>query len=42
MSRAIGTLEPTGLTKNKQLVARLVRGQHYFLLTQLYRLKNRI
>ena len=42
MARAIETLEPVGLTSNKKMVARMVRGNHYFLLTQLYRLKNRI
>ena len=40
MAHAIATMEPVGLTTNKQMVARLVRGHHYFLLTQLYRLKN--
>ena len=42
MAHAIAVLEPVGLSKNKQTVARLVRGRHYWLLTQLYRLKNRI
>lgn len=42
MAHAIRALTPVGLTSNKQMVARLVRGHHYFLLTQLYRLKNRI
>ncbi len=42
MAHAIAALEPAGLTKNKQMVVRLVRGRHYFLLSQLYRLKNRI
>lgn len=42
MARAIQTLTPEGMTRNKQLVARLVRGGHFFTLTQLYRLKNRI
>ena len=42
MAHAIETMSPVGLTTNKQMVARLVRGRHYFLLTQLYRLKNRI
>ena len=40
MAHAIAVLEPVGLSKNKQTVARLVRGRHYWLLTQLYRLKN--
>ena len=42
MAHAIETLTPVGLAANKQMVARLVRGRHYFLLTQLYRLKNHI
>ena len=42
MAKAIRTLEPVGMSRNKQLVAGLVRGRHFFLLTQLYRLKNRI
>ena len=41
-AHAIETMSPVGLTTNKQMVARLVRGRHYFLLTQLYRLKNHI
>lgn len=42
MARAIERLAPEGLGKNKQMVANLVRGKHFFILTQLYRLKNRI
>lgn len=42
MARAIANLVPEGLNSNKQLVANLVRKKHFFLLTQLYRLKNRI
>jgi Glycosyltransferases involved in cell wall biogenesis len=41
-SRAISTLTPEGLGRNKQIVADLVRGRHYFLLTQMYRLKNHL
>lgn len=41
MAKAIGTLIPTGMSRNKQLAAWLVRGGHFSLLTQLYRLKNR-
>lgn len=41
MARAIQTVAPAGMSRNKQLVAKLVRGEHFFLLTQLYRLKNR-
>ena len=42
MKHAIETLTPEGLSPNKQLVAWMVRGRHFFLLTQMYRLKNRI
>ena len=42
MAEAITGLKPEGLSRNKQLVADLVRGGHFRLLTQLYRLKNRI
>ena len=40
-SPADSTVVPEGMTRNKQLVAKLVRGRHFFLLTQLYRVKNR-
>ena len=42
MAKAIAELEPEGLNRNKQMVVNLVRGGHFLLLTQLYRLKNRI
>ena len=42
MAKAIRELIPEGLSSNKQLVARLVRGNHFFTLTQMYRLKNGI
>ena len=42
MAKAIAGLRPLGLSPNKQMVANLVRGRHFFTLTQLYRLKNRI
>lgn len=42
MARAIASLTPAGLNPNKQMVANLVRGGHFFTLTQMYRLKNRI
>lgn len=42
MAKAIAELKPEGLNRNKQMVADLVRGGHFRLLTQLYRLKNRI
>ena len=42
MARAIASLKPAGLSRNKQLAASLLRGGHFFLLGQLYRLKNRL
>ena len=42
MSLAIRTVRPSGLGRNKQLVADLVRGGHFTLLTVMYRLKNRL
>lgn len=42
MAKAIAEVAPEGLTPNKQMVVNLVRGKHFFILTQLYRLKNRI
>lgn len=42
MAKAITEITPEGLSANKQLVARLVRGKHFFILTQMYRLKNGI
>ena len=42
MAKAIAEVTPEGMNRNKQMVARLVKGGHFFLLTQLYRLKNRI
>ena len=42
MEQAIRTVTPTGLSPNKQMVANLVKGGHFFILTQMYRLKNHI
>ena len=42
MAKAIAELKPEGLGRNKQLVADLVRKKQFFLLSQMYRLKNRI
>jgi len=41
-AQAIATVTPEGLSSNKQLVVRLIRGKHFFILTQMYRLKNGI
>lgn len=41
MAEAIRAVKPAGMSRNKQLAARLVRGGHFTLLTWLYRLKNR-
>ena len=40
MAHAIEVLHPKGLTGNKQLVANLVMGRHFWLLTILYTIKN--
>nr|WP_326186149.1 glycosyltransferase [uncultured Oscillibacter sp.] len=42
MAKAIAEVTPAGLSPNKQMVANLVKGKHFFTLTQMYRLKNRI
>lgn len=42
MKKAIAELNPEGLNSNKQMVANLIKGKHFFTLTQMYRLKNRI
>ncbi len=42
MARAIRSLRPAGLGRRKQLVAALIRGGHFTLLTLLYRLKNHL
>lgn len=41
MARAITELRPSGLAGNKQLVADLIMGRHFRLLTLLYEFKNR-
>lgn len=41
MARAISALAPTGLDRNKQLVANLVRRRWFMLLGLLYAFKNR-
>ena len=42
MAKAITELTPEGWNPNKQMVANFVKGGHFFILTQMYRLKNRI
>lgn len=42
MAEAIRTLKPTGMGRNKQMVADLVCRRQFTLLTLLYRLKNRM
>jgi glycosyltransferase involved in cell wall biosynthesis len=41
-AKAIAEVTPEELGANKQMVANLVRGKHFFTLTQMYRLKNGI
>ncbi len=42
MAHAIRTLTPANMSRNKQIVAALIRSRRFFLLTMLYRLKNRL
>ena len=42
MAASIQRLKPEGLGRNKQIVADLVRGGHFRLLSLLYRVKNRM
>lgn len=42
MAQAVASYVPEGLSRNKHLVAKLIRGRHFFLLTQMYRIKNRL
>ena len=42
MAKAVKTITPVGMSGNKQVVARLVKGKYFTLLTLLYRIKNRI
>ncbi len=42
MAKAIAEITPVGLSPNKQMVANFIKGGHFFILTQMYRLKNRI
>lgn len=41
MAAAMKALQPKGLAGNKQMVADLLLGRHFFLLTLLYTVKNR-
>jgi hypothetical protein len=41
-AKAIAEVTPEGLSANKQMVANLVKGKHFFILTQMYRMKNHI
>ena len=42
MAHALRTVRPRDMGRNKQIVAELVLGGHFTLLTLLYRLKNRL
>ena len=42
VAKAIAEITPVGLSPNKQMVANFVKKKQFFVLTQLYRLKNRI
>ena len=41
MAKAIRTIQPQGLGRNKQIVADLIRRRQYFALSMLYGVKNR-
>ena len=41
MAEAVRAVSPVGMSRNKQLVAKLIQGRHFTLLTWLYRIKNR-
>ncbi len=41
MARAISTISPTGIGRNKQMVANLVQWRQFGLLSLLYQIKNR-
>ncbi len=40
-ARAVSVIQPEGMTRNKQMVAKLIQGRHFFILSQMYRIKNR-
>jgi len=42
MAKAIEAMTPECPTPNKQMVVNLVKKKHFFILTQLYRMKNHI
>lgn len=39
-AQAISAIYPAGMTRNKQLVSKLIRGGHFWLLSQMYHVKN--
>ena len=39
MAAAIAALDPVGLNPSRQMIANYIRGKHFFLLTQMFRLK---
>lgn len=39
-AQAISAVCPEGMTRNKQLVSKLIRGRHFWLLSQMYHAKN--
>ena len=41
MAEAVRAVSPVGMSRNKQLVAKLIQGRRFTLLTWLYRIKNR-
>ena len=39
MAAAITAITPAGLNPNRQMAANFIKGKHFFMLTQMYRLK---
>ena len=42
MEKAVRSIKPTGMSKNKQVIATLVKSKCFMAITLLYRVKNRI
>lgn len=40
-ARAVSAIQPEGMTRNKQMVAKLIQKRQFWLLSQMYRIKNR-
>lgn len=40
-AQAVAAIRPDGMTRNKQMVAKMIQGKHFWMLSQMYRMKNR-